>query len=452
MTSVEPEGQAYEYGARQRAGDGVDADAPEAHADTEDTEDTEGDGEVGEIEVGEIEVGEIGATGALDGDGYYEDLGYHEDDEAGYADTDEAGYGHITDEVPVATLQTSKRQARRRSRRVTTVLLALLAVVVLVGIVGFFRVSSDINPGGKPGPVVTVYIPKGSSTADIGTILSRHKVIHGGSTVFEAYVKLSGAGPLLAGTYRLHQDLSYSAVVNTLQAGPSEAVFKLVVPEGFTVREMAAAVARLHVGITAAQFEQAAMDGQVSSAYEPAGTHNLEGLLFPATYPVRPGETADELVQYMASTFDQEADAIGLRAAAKKLGYTPYQVVEVASIIEREAKLAQDRGPIASVIYNRLARGIALGAQSTLLYGLGNPEGHVSIYTPNPYNTQVHNGLPPTPIASPGVPSLEAAMHPPHTSYLYWVEVNPDGKMGFASTTAGFSQLQAQCRAEKLGC
>jgi UPF0755 protein len=93
-----------------------------------------------------------------------------------------------------------------------------------------------------------------------------------------------------------------------------------------------------------------------------------------------------------------------------------------------------------------------IGAESTLLYGLNEPNGgpNVNPEIANPYNTLLNKGLPPTPIASPGLPSLTAAAHPPKTTYLYWVEVNPDGKMGYASTTAGFHELQRECRAVKL--
>ena len=173
-------------------------------------------------------------------------------------------------------------------------------------------------------------------------------------------------------------------------------------------------------------------------------------MLFPATYPVPQGKTATSLVRYMVATFDHYASQLGLSSAAHGLHFSPYQVVEVASIVEREASLDQDRGPIASAIYNRLAQGIPIGAESTLLYGLGGPKGPVDMTTPNPYNTLLHKGLPPTPISNPGAASLLAAMHPPQTTYLYWVEVNPDGKMGFGSTAAQFKQLQRDCEVVHL--
>ena len=107
-------------------------------------------------------------------------------------------------------------------------------------------------------------------------------------------------------------------------------------------------------------------------------------MLFPATYPVRQGEPPDDLVQYMVDTFDYHATQLGLAAAAKRLHYSPYQVVIVASIVEREAKLEADRGPIASAIYNRLAAGMPIGAESTLLYALGDPKGEVDMNTAEP--------------------------------------------------------------------
>ncbi len=121
-------------------------------------------------------------------------------------------------------------------------------------------------------------------------------------------------------------------------------------------------------------------------------------------------------------------------------------------MVEKEAKRDQDRGPIASVIYNRLHQNMNLGIDSTLLYGLEltNPNlnpATVDPHTPNPYNTRDNAGLPPTPIANPGLPSLTAAANPPSTDYLYYTVIGPGGQTGFASTNAQFQQLQAQCRA-----
>jgi peptidoglycan lytic transglycosylase G len=325
--------------------------------------------------------------------------------------------------------------------------LVLVIAVVAIGLAGYFHFKSEIDAG-PPGRPVTVSIPQGTSTAGIAHVLAKAKVIHS-PTLFEIYTKVVGTKPLLAGTYRLPTNESYGKVIAALQKGP--VMKELVVPEGFTVAEIARAVGGLQVGIDTRAFLRAV--DEVRSPYEPAGKDNLEGLLYPATYPVTYGESAVALVRYMVSTFDYHAAQAGLASAAQKLGFSPYQVVTVASIVEREAKEEADRGPIASAIYNRLARGMPVGAESTLLYGLGKGlpfQGTLDLTDPNPYNTFVNKGLPPTPIASPGDPSLLAAMHPPKTPYIYWVEVNPDGKMGFGSTNAQFVQLQRKCKAAQL--
>jgi len=347
----------------------------------------------------------------------------------------------------------SRRSGRRgRRRRWPAILLALLVAVAVVVVFGYIHVNNDINPSGKPGRTVMVAVPTGTSTARAADLLAKDGVIHG-STVFEWYLRLKGVGTVLPGTYQMATNEPYSTALYTLQEGPLPVTYQVVVPEGFTVRQIAAVVGHLKgAGISEKAFLEAATGGQVRSPYEPAGSNDLEGLLFPATYPVQQGETADELVQYMVATFDTHAAALGLTAAAQRLGYSPYQVITVASIVEREVKFEADRGGVASVIYNRLRRGIPIGAESTLLYGLGDPKGAVVITTPNPYNTLVNKGLPPTPISNPGIPSLEAAMGPPKTTYLYWVEINPDGATSFASTNAQFKQLQAECRAVRLGC
>jgi UPF0755 protein len=388
---------------------------------------------------------------AVEGHGYamYEDG----DEDASYDGSYEQSFEEPEEQVydaPPRRRSGSSETRRRRRRRFVVGLGVVVAVLVVIGIVGFIRVSHDIHPTGEPGHAVSVSIPNGASTAKIGDELAKAGVIHG-PLVFELYVKLEGAGPFMPGTYRLATNQPYSSVVYSLEKGPPPVIDKLVVPEGFTIRQIAAAVGRLRgIGISSQAFMEAATSGQVRSPYEPASTDTLEGFLFPATYPVQRGETADDLVQYMVDTFDHYASQLDLSGKAAQLHYSPYQVLEVASIVEREAKFESDRGLIASAIYNRLAGGMPIGAESTLLYALGNPKGPVNMETRSPYNTLIHRGLPPTPISNPGIPSLQAAMSPAKTDYLFWVEVNPDGKMGYASDEAGFSQLEVECKKAHL--
>jgi UPF0755 protein len=300
-----------------------------------------------------------------------------------------------------------------------------------------------------------VIIPSGSSTSKIGSILSKAGVIHNG-TLFAIYVRVNGDGPLLAGNYTLPKNESYKSAIAALTKGPVIVTQKLVIPEGYSVRQMAEALARLPgLHLSAAKFVDVASSGQVRSPYEPPGVNNLEGLLFPATYQIRSTDTEIQVLYEMVGAFNDHAQALGLTAAAAQLHVSPYQVITVASIVEREAKLASDRGPVASVIYNRLRAGMTLGLDSTQTYYLrlthpGLLPSPTQLEQPSPYNTRLVHGLPPTPISNPGLASLRAAASPPNTSYLYFVLVASNGQLGFASTDAGFTQLQNECRTANL--
>jgi UPF0755 protein len=337
---------------------------------------------------------------------------------------------------------------------ITFLVLALVGLLV-AGTLTFVWAAHRINPPGKPGAVTTVVIPAGSSTSHVGSILSKAGVIKGG-ILWDLYVKVHGGGSLQAGTYQFHRNSSYGTVVDAMQAGPPEVNVKLTIPEGFTLAQIAQKVGELPgAHLSAARFLAAANGGEVRSPFEPAGSNNLEGLVFPATYQIRVGENEDDVLEQLVGAFDNEAASLGLVKAAANRGMTPYQLITVASIVEREAKLAGDRGDVASALYNRLAQNLPLGADSTLIYALrltdpGLVPTKVDFNQQNTYNTRLHTGLPPTPIANPGVPSLDAAINPPTTNFLYFVEIDPSGKLGFAPDVAGFAKLQAQCQAAKL--
>jgi UPF0755 protein len=361
-------------------------------------------------------------------------------------------------EEPDANREPQHRAPRGRGRggrRVLTVVAILVVLLFAVVGGGLLWAQGQINPGGHRGPLVAVTIPRGASTSRIGKILARAGVIHD-ATLFELYVKLHGDNNMLPGDYSLLKNSTYGMVIAALKAGPKIITDNLVIPEGFTVRQIADAVQALpNMGLSAQKFLDAADSGTVRSPYEPDGVNNLEGLLFPATYPVKQGETEVDVLEQMIGAFNDRAAAVGLQSTATALHESPYEVITVASIVEREAKLTPDRGPVASVIYNRLRVGMPLGADSTQTYYLRLTDPRLipsasQLNQPSPYNTRVNKGLPPTPIANPGLPSLQAATSPPTTTDLYFVEVNPDGKLGFASTSAGFTNLQNQCRAAHL--
>jgi len=334
-------------------------------------------------------------------------------------------------------------------------LLVVAALILTVVVGGFVWAEGQINPGGHRGPDVAVQIPVGSSTSKIASLLAKAGVVHDAG-LFTLYARIDGDHVLYPGAYRLPKNSSYGSVISALKAGPILITDRLVIPEGFTVQQIANAIAALpQLHLSAQKFLAAASSGEYRSPYEPQGNKNLEGLLFPATYQVQQGQTEADVLDEMIGAFDDQADSVNLTAAAAPLHLSAYQVVTVASIVEREAKLPQDRGNVASVIYNRLRAGMPLGADSTQTYYLRLTQPDLvptpgQLDQPSPYNTRLNTGLPPTPIANPGLASLQAATSPPTTNYLYFVEINPDGQLGFASTSAGFEQLQAQCQAAKL--
>jgi UPF0755 protein len=337
---------------------------------------------------------------------------------------------------------------RRRGRRILMVLAAFAAVVLLTAGAAAIYVNKQINPGGKRGIDVHLTIPLGSSTSHIADLLAARGVIHS-ATVFRWYVRVKGAPSFQAGDYTLPKNESYDSVIAVLKKGPEIAFDRITIPEGFTLAQIADRVGK--TGRSAQRFLDAAQSGQVRSRFEPAGSNNLEGLLAADTYFIEAKDDEVAILQRMVQGFDTEATQLGIDQAAVRLNMTPYQIINVASMVEREAKVPEDRGPVASVIYNRLKIGQTLGIDATLVYGTGHQILRQSdLDSNNPYNTRKIKGLPPTPIASPGRPSLEAAINPPTTTFRFYVLADASGKHAFASTDAEFARLAAECRAKKL--
>jgi UPF0755 protein len=202
------------------------------------------------------------------------------------------------------------------------------------------------------------------------------------------------------------------------------------------------------LGIPQKRFlASAERQGWTLPPYLPKG-RGTEGFLFPKTYEfVKADTSADDVVTKLLDQFDTEAKALPWKNA-EKLGVSPYEAVIIASMIEREARVESDRPKIAAVIYNRLAAGMTLGIDATLLYDDPTPDGELSasdLRSNSPYNTRVHAGLPPTPIASPGLPSLRAALSPADVPYLYYVLCGADGHHRFSVDYSTFLHDKAVC-------
>ena len=201
-------------------------------------------------------------------------------------------------------------------------------------------------------------------------------------------------------------------------------------------------------------MDPAALDAALAGTHpplQPEGSSDLEGFLFPATYQVPPDKLTDAqaLVNQMVAAFNQAAETSGLADApnllkgeAGKTTITPYDALIVASLVEAEAKLPEDRPKIARVIYNRLARGMSLGFDTSVVYAMQDRQAPLTqsqLDTDSPYNTRKFTGLPPTPINSPGQASIDAALHPADGDWLYFVLCQEDGSQCFSDNIADFN-------------
>jgi len=263
------------------------------------------------------------------------------------------------------------------------------------------------------------------------------------------YARLNGDNSFQAGTYDLHTNLGVKDAVRALKKGPRINYLPLAIPPGLWLSQVAARVGKLP-NRNGQVFLSGTRNNAVRSAYEPAGMSNLEGLLRPDTYKVSASQDEFSILQMMVTEFDKNATKLGLSTASVD-GHAAYDIIKVASLVESEAKVPQDRPLIASVIYNRLRANMPLQIDSTVIYARGNPKDrHLSpkdLNIKSPYNTYLHTGLPPTPIGSVSDASLIAAMHPAQTDYLYYVLAGKDGHHAFSSTYAGQQQNIAAAKA-----
>jgi UPF0755 protein len=329
------------------------------------------------------------------------------------------------DVTPAAGSPLPPPARRSRRGRWLTILAVLVALLLVVAGAGAFWVKGKIDPSGGPGGAVAVDVPKGASTSAIADLLETKHVISD-ARVFKLYLKVKGGGSFEAGLYRLREKSSMGDVVTAMEAGPAlPAAENLTIPEGLVLEQVAQRIGRIK-HLDAATFLAAAKSGDVRSKYQPGGQLSLEGLLFPDTYRIEDKEDEVAVLARMVGTMDDVAESLGYDQAEQKVGYSAYQVIIVASLVEAEAKDDADRAKIARVIYNRLDRKIPLGIDATFYFALpldrrGTGLRQSDLDRPGPYNTRKNVGLVPTPVALPGKASLEAALNPEPGDWLYYV-------------------------------
>ncbi|WP_425953557.1 endolytic transglycosylase MltG [Xylanimonas sp. McL0601] len=343
---------------------------------------------------------------------------------------------------------------RRRRRRLRTTIVVAVVLAVIGGVAWttwdnvsgllhnpFARSAADYpGPGDKP---IEVEIPEGATGTQMGGALKDAGVVASVGAFTDAFALNPAAAGIQPGTYSLLAHMKASDAVAALVKN-EKVETKVTIPEGFTAAQVFDRVASVTT-VTKDKLDAAVKDPASIGLPAEAGG-KVEGWLFPATYTVQPGDDATTLLKAMVGKTVAELDGQGVAPADRE------DVLKTASLVEREAKFAPDRPKMARAIKNRLATDMPLQIDASVAYGLDKPGTELTTAdtknADNPFNTYVHKGLPPTPIANPGASSIEAVVHPAAGDWVFWTAVNLDtGETKFAVTWQEHQKNVSELRA-----
>ncbi|WP_431915031.1 endolytic transglycosylase MltG [Nonomuraea jabiensis] len=350
----------------------------------------------------------------------------------------------------------SRRRRRRRNRG--GFVAPLLAFVVLAGIIGgggyygYMWLNDALVPDDYTGQgtgEVVVEIKDGQSASDVAQELERQGVVASARAFTNAIGNANRSGSLQPGSYKLRKKMSAASAV-ALLIPDNRLLAKVTLKEGLRLSDTLKTLAE-ETGKPVKEFVAAAKDvDQLDLPKYAKG--KLEGYAFPATYEVQPKSTPTQILAAMVKRYNQTAEQLDLEGSAKALGHTPHEIMIIASIVQAEAGRQEDMPKIARVIYNRLDSKpqMKLAMDSTVMYALnkyGTAASFAETKTKSPYNTYLHLGLPPGPIANPGDHAIEAALNPTKGPWLYFVATDPKSNVTkFATTEAERQALLAEYR------
>ena len=333
---------------------------------------------------------------------------------------------------------------------VRMVVTMVVATVLLLGAAGWWTIH-QLNPSGDPGAAVNFTINEGDTMSSVASRLDADGIISN-ATLFRWYASTRGDVTLVPGYYALKPGDNAGNIIEALSTPPAQTFVSVTFPEGMTIAQMGERLSSKLTFMSQEDFVAAATDGSIVSDLLPKGVTSLEGLLFPDTYQVSGDGSEARVVSTMAGMMQRVARQVDLKSGAKIRGFSQYQILIIASLIEREAKVPEDRAKIAQVIYNRLAEKMKLEIDASVKYGLDPSMSWTEMKaTDHPYNTYIYPGLPPTPIANPGRASIQAALAPAGAPsktdeacvglpagekcrYLYYVLADKTGRHVFATT------------------
>ena len=315
-----------------------------------------------------------------------------------------------------------------KKRRLGKILVALFSSIILVTFIGYQYLDGEFNRPANPKADETkhIHIRSGMSFAQILELLEKSGLIRNPG-LFHLQARLrGGAKSIQAGVYALKASMPPREIYRHLSEG-RVARRTFTIPEGYNVREIARTIQRAKLA-GKGEILRLSRDPSFLEELEISAA-SIEGYLFPDTYHFPVGTEAKKILTLMVRTMRKKFSP-ALRKQAKAMGFTIHQTLTLASIIEKETSLSSERPLIAAVFINRLKRRMRLQSDPTVIYGLPHFDGNITkkdLRYDSPYNTYLHRGLPPGPIASPGLESIKSALNPAKVKYLYFVATKSGG-------------------------
>lgn len=331
----------------------------------------------------------------------------------------------------------AKKKTRKRNNNVVLLLTLVAAALLVLALLAALGGREDA--GGE----VTITVPQGATTADIAAMLIKEKVIEDENAFLEQ-ARLAGIDQQLqSGVYVFERGESLDSILKKLKQGLQDPGAVLTVPEGYSIYDIADLVAEKTDFSREAYLEAININGRTLPLEGTAAALDLEGFLFPSTYNIDPEFDVDSLVDRQLETFVSETRDVDWGRAGE-LGVTEYESLIIASMVEREARVNEERPLVAAVIYNRLDQGMKLEIDATVQYALGFWKEDLTaedLAVDSRFNTRLYGGLPPGPICNPGIESIKAALEPAAVDYIYYIATGDEE--GHHLFTASYEEFLA---------
>jgi len=324
-------------------------------------------------------------------------------------------------------------------------ILVLLFMFIMLGCLFYYLFLKP--PVGNASVMVTIE-PDANMSSIASMLVEKHIIKN--AFVFKMVAKYKGVSKIAPGNYALKEGMSASDAINCLTSEPIINEYPVTIPEGFSIKQIADRLGS-KTKIDGAEFLNQAQNDAHNKDFQKYGflsknpTQTLEGYLFPKTYTLTENTSSTKFIMMMLDQYEKETAGIDFSSIEKVRGLTSHEVLTIASLIEMEAKIDEERPLVSAVIYNRLSKNMKLQICATVQHVL--PERKAKLTTEDlkvdsPYNTYLHTGLPPGPICNPGIASIQAAVNPAAVDYLYYVLTSPDGRHTFTNNYKDFVEAK----------